>query len=98
MFWPDLASSNYSNEALKYLSDKKIEMVPKNYNPARCPELRPIEYFWSGLKRIGRPKIWNNYEIILIMRSKFRRIDATRRGKGLECFFIFILKLNNLSI
>ena len=47
LFCPEHASSHYSNKALEYLSDKNIEVVPKNYNPANCPELRPIEDFWS---------------------------------------------------
>ena len=34
VFWPDLASSHYSNKALEYLSDQKIDVVPKNSNPA----------------------------------------------------------------
>ena len=58
VFWPDLASSHYSSKALEYLSDKNIEVVPKNYNPANCPELRPIEDFWSELKRIVYDKCW----------------------------------------
>jgi transposase len=58
VFWPDLASSHYSKKALEYLSDKNIEVVPKCYNPANCPELRPIEDFWSELKRIVYDKCW----------------------------------------
>ena len=103
VFWPDLASSHYSNKALEYLSDQKIDVVPKNYNPANCPELRPIEGFWSELKRLVYDKCWvadnleqlrNRIEYAFnkvtlervqnLARSTFRRIDATRRGNGLE--------------
>ena len=92
-------------------------MVPKNYNPANWPELRPIEDFWSELKRMVWDKCWeaNNLEqlrnhinysfkkvtperVYNLASSIFRRIDATRRGKGLEGYFSFILKLNNFAI
>jgi len=58
VFWPDLASSHYSKKALEYLSDKNIEVVQKDDNPANYPELRPIEDFWSELKRIVYDKCW----------------------------------------
>ena len=64
MFWTDLAYTHYSNKALRYLSDINIEVVPKNYNPANYPELRPKEDFWSELKRMMYDKCWeaNNLE------------------------------------
>ena len=37
---------------------RKIEVVAKTSNPANCPELRPIEDFWSELKRTVYDKCW----------------------------------------
>ena len=51
VFWPDLASSHYSKRTQEYLKAENIEFVPKDHNPANVPELRPIEDFWSELKR-----------------------------------------------
>ena len=64
VFWPELAFSHYSNKALKYLSNKNIEVVPVNCNQAYWTELRFIEYFWSELKRMMYDKCWeaNNLE------------------------------------
>ena len=64
VFWSTLTSSKYSNKTLKYLSEKNTEVVPKNFNPANCPELRPIEDFWSEFKRMVYEKCWeaNNLE------------------------------------
>ena len=58
VFWPDLASSHYSNKVQEYLRSKKINFVPKEHNPANVPELRPIEDFWSELKRLVYDKNW----------------------------------------
>ena len=58
VFWPDLASSHYSNKTQVYLKSKNMEYVPKVHNPANCPELRPIEDFWAELKRLVYEKGW----------------------------------------
>ncbi len=50
VFWPDKASSHYSNLVIKTLSDEKVKFVPKDKNPTNIPEARPIENFWSILK------------------------------------------------
>ena len=51
VFWPDLASSHYSNKVQAYLKAKNIDFVPKSRNIAGVPELRPIEDFWAYIKR-----------------------------------------------
>lgn len=58
VFWPDLASSHYSNKTQAYLRSKSIEYVAKVHNPANVPELRPIEDFWAELKRAVYAKCW----------------------------------------
>ena len=52
VFWPDLASSYYSKKVLAYLESQNIEIVPKASNPANAPEMRPIEDFWTEIKRL----------------------------------------------
>ena len=51
VFWPDLASSHYAKKVQEYLKEKEINFVAKVDNPANVPEIRPIEFFWSILKR-----------------------------------------------
>jgi len=58
IFWPDLASSHYSNKVQEFLRSKNIDFVPKSRNIANVPELRPIEDFWSLLKREVYEKCW----------------------------------------
>ena len=58
VFWPDLASAHYSHIAQEYLTAQKVDFVPREQNPACCPELRPIEDFWNELKRVVYDKGW----------------------------------------
>lgn len=58
VFWPDLAASHYSNKTQQFLASQSIDFVPKVHNPANVPELRPIEDFWSELKRRVYAKCW----------------------------------------
>jgi hypothetical protein len=51
IFWPDLATSHYANLTQAEYSRLKIKVVPKNLNPPNVPQVRPIERFWSILKR-----------------------------------------------
>jgi len=58
VFWPDLASAHYSNKVQDYLKSENIEYVPRDKNPAKVPELRPIEDFWSEIKRLVYADNW----------------------------------------
>lgn len=58
VFWPDMASCHYSNETQEFMKSKNINFVPKERNIANVPELRPIEDFWSELKRKVYDKCW----------------------------------------
>ena len=50
-FWPDLASAHYSRSALELLQSNNIWFIPKEANPPAVASLRPIEDFWSALKK-----------------------------------------------
>jgi hypothetical protein len=51
IFWSDLATSHCANLTQAEYSCLKIKLVPKNLNPPNVPQLRPIQKFWSILKR-----------------------------------------------
>lgn len=51
IFWPDLATSHYAKLTQSEYARLKINVVPKNLNPPNVPQVRPIEEFWSILKR-----------------------------------------------
>ena len=51
LFWPDLASSHYAKSVIEDLKKNNVHYVPKLMNPPNVPQLRPIEIFWSNLKR-----------------------------------------------
>lgn len=51
LFWPDLASCHYSKATLEWYKKNKVDFVPKEMNPPNCPELRPIEQYWTIVKR-----------------------------------------------
>lgn len=51
VFWPDLATSHYGKDAMKWYHDNGVNIVLKDSNPPNCPELRPIERYWGLVKR-----------------------------------------------
>ena len=51
VFWHDKASSHYTKRAINRLNAENINFLPKIDNPTKLPEARPIEDFWSILKR-----------------------------------------------
>lgn len=56
LFWPDLASCHYSKAVAEWYKDNDVAVVPKQCNPPNCPELRPIEEYWSIMKGILKKK------------------------------------------
>ena len=50
IFWPDLASSHYSNLVTEYLDSENIDYVQKEDNPPNVPNNRPIENYWELCK------------------------------------------------
>lgn len=80
VFWPDQASSHYAKIVIEYLRQENIKFVEKNDNPANVPEIRPIEDFWSILKRHVYAKGWKaKTHDQLIRRIKFclKKIDKS---------------------
>lgn len=58
IFWPDLASCHYSKMTQEFLRVNEINFVPKELNPPNFANGRPIELFWSHLKRKVYAKGW----------------------------------------
>lgn len=81
VFWPDLASSHYSNKATEFLRSNNIEFVPRSSNPASAPELRPIEDFWTELGREVYKGGWQAENLDQLrdrIRYAFNKIDLNR--------------------
>ena len=51
LFWPDMASIHYEKNVINWLESKGIQFVKKAHNTPNCPQVRPIEKFWSFCKR-----------------------------------------------
>ena len=80
MFWPDLASSHYAKKTTDWLTAQNIPFVPKKTNPPNIPQARPIEHFWSVLKRKVYEKGWeakNEQQLIGRIKRKLKEIDIS---------------------
>lgn len=90
VFWPDLATSHYANKVQDFLRSKNIEFVGKERNVANAPELRPIEDFWSAIKRSVYDKCWKAENLDQLRKRIeycFKKFDPElihRLGRG--CF------------
>ena len=51
LFWPDLAPGHTASETVDLLHELDINFIEEDFNPPNSPQLRPIERFWSHLKR-----------------------------------------------
>jgi len=90
VFWPDLATSHYSYKVQDHLRSKNIEFVPKLHNPANVPELRPIEDFWSELKRLvyaSNKKYKNLNQLKTRIEYIIKKIDPCRVHRLAKCTF-----------
>jgi hypothetical protein len=45
IFWPDLASCHYCKNTILWDNQNKFRILPKEMNPANCPEINQIEKF-----------------------------------------------------
>ena len=77
LFWPDLASSHYSNIVTSYLSRNGIQFVDRYMNPENCPQSRPIETLWSILKNMLYDQGWGAKNIDHLKRRKQQKIKET---------------------
>ncbi|CAF1307370.1 unnamed protein product [Adineta ricciae] len=78
LFWPDLASSHYSNIVTRYFDENHIEFVDKDFNPQNCPQSRPIETLWAILKNMVYDQGWEAKNIGHLKRriqQKMKEID-----------------------
>ena len=78
LFWPDLASSHYSNSVTRYFDQNGIQFVSKNFNPQNCPQSRPIETLWSILKNMVYDQGWEAQNIDQLKQriiKKMKEID-----------------------
>ena len=51
LFWPDLAPGHTASDTLDLMDELHIDCIQEDFNPPNAPQLRPIERFWSHLKR-----------------------------------------------
>ncbi|XP_031621601.1 uncharacterized protein LOC116339710 [Contarinia nasturtii] len=80
MFWPDLASSHYAKKTLDWPASQNIPFVPKKDSPPNIPQARPIEDFWSNLKRKVYEKGWeakNEQQLVGRIKRKLNEIDKS---------------------
>ena len=68
LFWPDLASSHYADDVIRYLEANNINFVPKERNPPAVPEARPIEDFWGELKRLVYEGNWQTTRLSQLLK------------------------------
>ena len=52
LFWPDLATPHHVTKVTSLMTGMKIIFIAKDSNPPNLPEVRPIERFWSYLKKL----------------------------------------------
>jgi len=52
VFWPDQASFHYAKNVIKWFNKTKMPILPKLLNPAKLPQVRPIENFWAYMKKM----------------------------------------------
>ena len=58
LFWPDMASSHYSNSVTRYLDKNGVQFVARDFNPQNCPQSRPIETLWAILENMVYDQGW----------------------------------------
>lgn len=81
LFWPDLASCHYSSMSRLTMNNLDINFLPKDKNPPNCPQIRPIEKFWSYIKRHvykGNAKFKNMDELISRIKYLLKTLDLSR--------------------
>ncbi|XP_065650622.1 uncharacterized protein LOC136078752 [Hydra vulgaris] len=72
LFWPDLASSNYSKDTLNWM-DQYVYYVDKESNPPNVPQAQEIENFWRHLaQKVYKGDREASTEQVLIDRIKLK--------------------------
>jgi len=78
IFWPDLATSHYSNANIKWM-EENINYVDKSLNPPNVPQARPIENFWGDLAQKVYDNGWEaktEHQLKLRIRKKLSEFDS----------------------
>lgn len=78
LFWPDLASSHYSNTVTQFLDKNGIQFVSRDFNPQNCSQARPIETLRSILKDMLYTQGWEAKNLNQLKRrisKKMKEID-----------------------
>ena len=44
--------SHYAHQVTEYLNENDIRFVSQQENPQNCPQVRPVETFWSILEQL----------------------------------------------
>ena len=78
IFWPDFASSHYTNKTSAWFNEQKVPFVPKFANPPNVPKARPIEDFWSIFADKMYSEGWtaiNQEQLVNRINSQLKKID-----------------------
>ena len=90
LFWPDLASSHYGHDVLRYLNENDVQFVDEEFNP----QARPIETLWSILKNMVYDEGWDIWYVISISRKlksvSFQDIQRKWSSVSLEDILVII--------
>lgn len=79
IFWPDLASSHYASDVQTWMGSEGIKFIKRENNPPNCPQLRPIEHFWSILKQLVYANDFqatSREELIKRIKTCLKKIDV----------------------
>jgi hypothetical protein len=85
VIWPDLAPAHYARKVTSYLTEQKINFVPRVMNPANLPKARPIEDFWGSLKLEVYKNDWVAKDLDVSVVQDYdlsvpKRLDDVRRN------------------
>jgi hypothetical protein len=97
LFWPDLASSHYSNQVQQFLQTNNVNYVRRHQNPPNVPQARPIESLWSLLEQKVYEGAWEAKSLDQLAKRiilKAKELDQTMvtrmisgvRGKLLKMY------------
>lgn len=78
VFWPDKASSHYSNLAIEFMRTNAINFVEKAHNPTNLPQCRPIEDLWGYLVDLVYEGGWRANSLDQLrrrVRASIRKLD-----------------------
>ena len=78
VFWPDGASCHYASTTIDVFEKFRINYIKREENPPNVPQIRPIERFWSHLKKAVYSDGWETQSyrgLKLRIRKKLTEFD-----------------------